>query len=452
MKRPSLRDRFVDWRSRSLDAIYGRRPKRFANQLDGMQWWPAERLRAWQAEQLRDLVEHARRTVPYYAARLSGGARPTAEGDTWLAQLPILTKEELRSAADRLVVGSSAHLFEGATSGATGTPVRVWHDARFESLVRAVQRRAMGWHGVEPTWPSFYFGGQPPGSWLRARRRLIDGLTGRRCEPAFDMSGEYLGEVVRRLRQHRPRIVFGYTSALWALALHATDAGLRLDDIGVRLVMPISETTTTAHTERLEAVFGAPVMVEYGCVEIGAMAYSCPQGTVHISHELVRFEVVDNDGMPATEGEVVLTPFALRCMPLVRYRLGDRARLGFDPCPCGRHPGLPWIRELLGRSFDQILDKAGKAWNALLLYYAFKEVFDSTVVREFRAVQRVVGEVEIDVLPGPRYTPGFADRFAEAIASRMAGAIEVKISTVDTIVRERSGKLAYFKAELADRN
>ncbi len=60
-------------------------------QLEQSQWWPAERLLERQLEQLRLLVDHARRWVPFYQERLKGnGDTPNGSAflEEWL-QVPL---------------------------------------------------------------------------------------------------------------------------------------------------------------------------------------------------------------------------------------------------------------------------------------------------------------------------------------------------------------------------
>src|SRR3984885_3214667 len=100
-------------------------------QFDASQWWSADELRAHQFRQLRVLVEHAARTVPFHAERLrSAHIAPAAPltPQSW-ACLPILTRRDVQEAGDRLHAtelpadyGSTGIL---RTGGSTGVPVRV---------------------------------------------------------------------------------------------------------------------------------------------------------------------------------------------------------------------------------------------------------------------------------------------------------------------------------------
>jgi phenylacetate-CoA ligase len=215
-----------------------------------------------------------------------------------------------------------------------------------------------------------------------------------------------------------------------------------LNDLGVRLVMPLGEGTEDHQIALFSKVFDAPVLIEYGCVEVGAMAFNCPHGTKHISHDHVIFEVVDDSGHPVSEGEignVVLTPLLHRSMPLIRYQLGDRAILQKTDCPCGRFPGLEVISQISGRAFDRIIDRFGKSWHAPLIH------------RSFQAIQSRAGQLHLLIVPGVEFREQDADRLASSIASKMQQGVDVTWELRKTIEREKSGKLRLFKSVIGDK-
>lgn len=449
----ALRDESAHLRGRLMSRLYGRNPWRYEQDLADSQWWDKGQVEAWQLEKLQNLAEHAYRKVPFWQGRFDDiGWRPgqPMTFDIW-QQVPPLTKQDMRTHGEALRAYGGRGIKVGTTSGTTGTPVRVWHDDNYWSYLRAVQRRSFSWYGVEPSSPTFYFGGAPHDLKGRLRRKLIDIAIMRQCAPAYDMSAEYLDGVIEQIRKFRPRIFCGYTSALFSLAQRASEAGTRLDDIGVKMVMPMSEMTRDVHIEMLRHVFGAPVMIEYGCVEVGAMAYTCPHGSIHPSHDHVVFEVVGDDGKPVGDGEVgriLLTPVITHAMPLIRYELGDMASIRGGECTCGRHRGMVLVNEIAGRTFDRMIDKNHKRWNGLLLYYSFKEVFDPAVFKEFQGRQSEVGKLHLHIVPGAAFVPERADEFARILTTRMGGAIDVTWEVTSALEREASAKLKYFKSDL----
>ncbi|MDD5628872.1 MAG: hypothetical protein PHU21_07400, partial [Elusimicrobia bacterium] len=94
----------------------------------------------------------------------------------------------------------------------------------------------------------------------------------------------------------------------------------------------------------------------YGTVDtwyIGYQCAACPTGVFHAHDDQCFMEVWDEEAdRPCAAGEVGLlyaTALPRRLTPIVRYRVGDRARRLQDRCPCGRTTP---IFELLGRGDD----------------------------------------------------------------------------------------------------
>jgi phenylacetate-CoA ligase len=89
----------------------------------------------------------------------------------------------------------------------------------------------------------------------------------------------------------------------------------------------------------LRARTWSKVTREYGSPECRGIAYQCPEhGGHHVAAESYIVEVL-NDGRPAQAneiGDVVVTDLDSFSVPLIRYRIGDRAVAVGGTCVCGR--------------------------------------------------------------------------------------------------------------------
>src|ERR1044071_3111040 len=103
---------------------YGGEFRQLLDWLEQSQWWSAAEAQAYQEEQLRKLVAHAYRSVPFYRRRFDelklkpDDIRTVAD----LHKLPILTKEEVRNHFREMVASdfSPAQMVFCHTSGTTG--------------------------------------------------------------------------------------------------------------------------------------------------------------------------------------------------------------------------------------------------------------------------------------------------------------------------------------------
>lgn len=85
------------------------------------------------------------------------------------------------------------------------------------------------------------------------------------------------------------------------------------------------------------------------------------------------------DGRPVAPGEtgrVVVTILRDRTMPLIRYDLGDVARLDAEPCPCGRTTLR--LDALLGRTSEVVRTGSGTFLHSQFLMRTFLALAGTT--------------------------------------------------------------------------
>jgi len=77
----------------------------------------------------------------------------------------------------------------------------------------------------------------------------------------------------------------------------------------------------------------------YGCTECLALSFECSHGRKHVNEDWVILEAVDVTMQPVPDGTlsatVLLTVLANEVQPFIRYDLGDCIRFDEDSCPCG---------------------------------------------------------------------------------------------------------------------
>ncbi|MCP3970527.1 MAG: phenylacetate--CoA ligase family protein, partial [Rhodobacteraceae bacterium] len=121
-------------------------------QLDHSQWWPLPRLRGYQLLQLRGLLAHAYRTIPWYQQHWSRAAyEPGAELEWDLFhRLPLLTRTDIQTAGNALhsrgIPPEHGQVRHRSTSGSTGTPVHAWATDISQLFTTAFTLRDHCWH------------------------------------------------------------------------------------------------------------------------------------------------------------------------------------------------------------------------------------------------------------------------------------------------------------------
>lgn len=418
--------------------------------LEESQWWPAERLQALQLERLRALLTVAGQSVPYYRdlfARI--GFQPAALARVEdLQALPLLDKATIRAHTEALKHTGAKGLARFNTGGSSGQPLvfyigreRVSHDV-------AAKWRATRWWGVDIGDPEIVVWGSPIELGAQDRvRQWRDALMRTVLLPAFEMSEDKLDAMVATLRTRRPRMLFGYPSALSHIARHARKRGVAMDDLGIRVAFCTSERLYDVQREIIAQVFGCKVANGYGGRDAGFIAHECPLGGMHVTAEDIVLELVDGEGRPVPDGEpgeIVVTHLATREFPFIRYRTGDVAVRSARRCACGR--GLPLLEEIQGRTTDFVVAADGTVMHGLALIYILR---DLPGLDSFKVVQHSREKVTVQLVPGPGYDPGCEATIHRGFRQRLGQQVEVAIERVSAIPAERSGKFRYIVSHVA---
>jgi len=418
--------------------------------LEQSQWWDRERLEAQQVARLHALLQHAANHVPYYRDLFSrigfeaGEVRSIAD----LSSLPFLAKADIRANLEALKSDQGRRLIRSNTGGSSGEPLifflgeeRVSHDV-------AAKWRATRWWGVDIGDPEIVVWGSPIELGAQGHLRAVrDSLMRTELLPAFEMSEEKLDDFIARIRRRRPKMLFGYPSALAHIARHAARRGVAMDDLGVKVAFVTSEKLYEEQRGEIERTFACAVADGYGSREGGFIAHQCPAGGMHITAEDIVVEVVDDTGRtlgPGHAGEIVVTHLASGDFPFIRYRTGDVGVLRDRKCDCGR--SLPLLTEIQGRTTDFVVARDGTVMHGLALIYVVRDV---PGVRQFKVIQETLDRTRVLLATDRDFREVDVETIRGGIGTRLGADVRVEIERVAEIPRETSGKYRFVVSHLA---
>ena len=310
--------------------------------LEHSQWLALADLQQLQQTNLQRFIGHIYQHVPYYRQLMQqqhltpSDIRTVAD----LVKLPFLTKSVVSENFASLKADNAGELKRFNTGGSSGQPLifllgneRVSHDV-------AAKWRATKWWNVDIGDKEIVAWGSPIELGAQDRARIMRDLLFRsQLIPAFDLTEQKLLAFLQRIRDSKPKMLFGYPSVYHLLAKTAQTHGIAMDNLGINVVFVTSERLYPYQRELISKVFGAPVANGYGGRDAGFIAHECPAGGMHLSFEDIVVEIVD----PASgevlhagqSGEIVVTHLATSEFPFVRYRTGDIATLSTKSCSCG---------------------------------------------------------------------------------------------------------------------
>jgi len=388
--------------------------------------------------------------VPYYSDRcrdLSFDANAVSSLED-LRHLPLLTKEIIRANVERLKSKTAGRLIRYNTGGSSGEPLvfymgldRVSHDV-------AAKWRATRWWGVDIGAPEVVLWGSPVELGKQDRiKALRDRLLRSHLLPAFAMSEGQMRIYLQEIARIRPRMLFGYASALALLARFAAAEKIDMRSLGIKVAFTTGETLYPEQRAAIERTFNTKVANGYGSRDAGFIAHQCPEGSLHQTAEHVLVELLDASGQPTPAGqtgEIVVTHLATQDFPFIRYRTGDMAIAAAAACKCGR--GLPVFQEVQGRSTDFIHTASGNSMHALALIY---EVRERPGVKAFKFIQAENLSLELLLVAGPELSDAVQSAIRAGIEKRMGPGTVLTIRRVAEIPPEKSGKYRYVVSHAA---
>ena len=427
-------------------------------QLEQSQWWPAEYLQERQLRQARSVLQYAVQHSPWYRQQHGAAVdvRQMQDMDDW-RRIPLLGRTAVQQAGDALNCDAlpPGHVATGTnkTSGSTARPVvirttnitgffwrvftlreHLWHRRDFGGKLaairycddKAVALPPLGVHsqGWGPSTDSLYATG--PSVLLNVRSSVA--------------------EQAAWLVRENPDYLLTYPTLVLELARYFAESGELLPKL--KEVRSFGEVVTEEVRTACRQAWNVPLVDAYSSQEVGYMALQCPEsGHYHVQSENILLEILDEDGrqcLPGETGRVVVTSLHNFSTPLIRYEIGDYARVG-EACSCGR--GLPVLDCVHGRTRNILrLPNGDRRWP--VIGEKVRGLDDLPALRQYQLVQKSLELIEVRLVMPRKLTPAEEGIFIAMLQRTLGHPFEIQIVYRNAIERSAAGKFEEFLSEL----
>jgi phenylacetate-CoA ligase len=418
---------------------------RVRKDMEQTQWLALDEIKKLQLARLKSFLIDVQQHVPYYQQLFQQLAFDPAaiESLADLSRLPLTSKSVIRANTEQLKADDAIGLARFNTGGSSGEPLIFYIGNKRVSHDVAAKWRATRWWNVDIGDPEIVIWGSPIELGAQDKIKLIrDKVLRTLLLPAFEMSSAKLDGFIQQIQAMRPKMLFGYPSALAHIASHAEKTGQILSNLGIKVAFVTSERLYDHQRERIERIFACPVANGYGGRDAGFIAHACPSGNMHITADDIIVEIIDNQGnvLPIGEsGEIVVTHLATRDFPFIRYRTGDVGTLSDETCACGR--GLPLLKEIQGRTTDFVVAEDGTVLHGLALIYILR---DLPGIESFKITQHDLQHVTVQIVAdSAAYEKSSEQAIEQVFKKRLGAGISVDFEYVAEIAKEKSGKFRY---------
>ncbi len=400
-----------------------------------------------QTVRLKNLVDHAYATVPFYK-KLFDDCRLHPEEIISLEDLtkiPVIDKKLLaENTYDKLISRkyNVTKLIPVRTAGSNGSPYLFYIDDSFDQFRKAQFLRPYITNGKRlfDHSVSFTVTKSAPSKWFHRFGLLPESRI---------FTGEEINQQIKMLMNIKPDIIQGYGSVLNLLSINIIENNIEIKK--PRLIFTDSELLMPDMRANIEKAFGTKVIDIYGTFETDNIAYECSKHEgYHIAVDSVIMECLkDNEPVETGEqGEIVVTILNNFAMPFIRYNLHDVGCFINKLCSCGRT--FPLMNQISGRASDYMIAKDGRKISVFNLG-RFSSLAPN--VYEYQIIQEDFNTFTLFVVPNKSYN-NEGELIIKPYIQKLFPDAVINIELVSSIKREPSGKFKAFKSKvnLSDQN
>lgn len=431
--------RFPNWFNRFIlqlnclgEYIYGPSYQRFKRSVETID----------PEEKLLEIVNYAIKHVPYYRERYSGISITSIQD--FKAIIKPIDKDEVMEHWNEFITDEIA-LFphvSGTTGGTSGKSLKLLFPQNRYIVEEFFSRQARVWTGRGFNLRATIRNNRLPNVKVYA----VNPFTREVVFDAFRGTDEYTRKVHATICKFKIRFLFAYPSGAYEFLKRCVD--LRLGVGTLKCCLLSSESITNEQWVFFKKL-GLQVSITYGHSEKLILA-----ANRNNSEELYSFpkygylELLSSEEEDVKEGEIgemVGSTLYNRCMPLLRYKTGDKAE----------YQGQCYIE---GIGTSTILSRIYGRWNmslvvrhddvrlpmsAINLHSTFLEK-----VRGLQYIQEKKGELVATIIKSEEYSEEDESFIKGFLANVMGGEGYVSIRYVDKLIYQSNGKFIQFISRL----
>ncbi len=409
-----------------------------------------------------ETLETALHRTPIYRSWKALDPGPGEDVDARYHCLPVLTKDDIRAYFPKGVVPAGldleAALARGEvsfvrTSGTADEALEnIWNQQWWDASERASWKLnaiastvATGTHREAILASALSVGPRSESAPIEQERRMLGRflfLNEFATTPEWPEGHER--RILRELADYQPAVLEANPSLMDRLARFAWKTGAAVYQ--PPLITLTYEFPSALQLRAIRRVFHSPIASSYGSTEAGYVFMECEHGRLHQNVEFCRVDLAPlSDGVKthAGVGRIFVTTFGNEWFPLVRFDIGDIARLASGPCPCGRNFGMT-LSSIEGRLKSLCVAGDGRL-------VTHREMDDALArvegLKQYRLVQQSLKSARLEVSAEEGQEKRAAQDAGDILKGLFGRGVEISVSEVSALQPERSGKFLLAKRD-----
>ena len=399
--------------------------KVYSNMLDNLlesSQWSVEKLKDYQTNQLKSLLDHCYKNVPYYNRMfVENGWHPLDfKSVDDLQNFPVLTKKQIMAHHDMMIADNLRHqkAYPITTSGSSGDKLKFYVNDDCLKREAAFNMRAYLEQGAE-----MY---DTPSVWLRryvpkesdSPLWYYDYELKRLYMSAYHLNSDTIHQYVEKINQGNYQTMCTYPSSAYIFACLCEEQNLSLETI--KKIHTTSEVLLKQWYDKIKQVFNITPCGHYGQMEKSSFMHQTEDSRdFHQNLEYGVDEFYDNgDG---TYG-LIATGFINWYMPFLRYKTEDTFIM---------EDGI--VKEINGRTSDILVSADGCRLPGVNFYSWIDKKMPA--IKLFQIIQNSEKDVTFNYVQAPQYAYDIGEEILSGLKSRL-GDMNYQINMVEDIKRD----------------
>lgn len=386
--------------------------------LDEFDKYSEEKKKDIQIERLKSILVFAYEHCSYYKELFDDNQLNVYQfsSPNELEKIPYLSKEIIAEKGDRIMANDIKNFYFSVSGGTSGQPVKI----AFDNL-SLYKERAFVYH----YWSKFGYN-YKRSKLLSFREHDFNGKLSK-INPMYNeliinpflLDSINIYQIVELANKWDAEFLYGYPSVIgpFCCLLKKYDLKIRKK---IKAVFLISENLYPDQKSIINEVIDAPIAMFYGHTEKSVFAEEYDEE--YYFNQLYGYtEIIDSN-----ESNIVCTGFINKKMPLIRYKVDDRAEK--------REKGY----RIIGHRDNEFLyGENDYAVSATSIEFTHEEAFEK--IQEYQFVQYETGKVELRLKPVVELTQFDLHEIEKCVQKKLPNFI-ISISDSNPIIRTNRGK------------
>ncbi len=374
---------------------------------------------------LPNLLKYVKENVPYYHN----------VDETDLYNFPVIKKNDIMENfnAFQSKEYSNADLHWVSTSGSTGVPFKA--NQNIEKRSRTIAdliyvHNKNGWHLGDKyvylrAWISKYS--------VSKLRVFLQNYIAVDIVNFNDEQKESFRKLLKT--DKKIKVVLGYASAMENFVHYLEKRGDDKSMFNIKVIFTVSDNLSDSAKNKLEKMFGCPVINRYSNEELGVLAYTpAYSNTFLLNTASYHFELLklnsDEPTEPGEIGRLVITDLYNQSMPFIRYDTGD---LAISNDQDRNH--ITHLTSFQGRVADVIQDIGGNIITAPIVNNYLAEFYN---MKKYQLIQ--YGDIEYELKVVCETDLYNVDEYINTCKQFLGEKAKISVKYVDNIPVEKNGK------------